>query len=188
MMFSGTYRSEFYRAMRNLLHDQVTHSGIAGSGATLERTRAPASATTASNARTSTTAATGRWPALGGGLPLTAMADLLLTHGYFLAEDEKERQIMKPYPPLGSAVPLGVSQSARASLSRSSTARSRNRGRSTARFAAAPRRIVGIYTNLMTRRSVLEIVRAAKRTLDRGARRPGERQLHRRVPGMPART
>ena len=29
------------------------------------------------------------------------MADLLLTHGYFLADDEKERQIMKPYPPLG---------------------------------------------------------------------------------------
>ncbi len=29
------------------------------------------------------------------------MPDLLLTHGYFLAEDEKERQIMKPYPPLG---------------------------------------------------------------------------------------
>ena len=29
------------------------------------------------------------------------MPDILLTHGYFLAEDEKERQIMKPYPPLG---------------------------------------------------------------------------------------
>jgi hypothetical protein len=29
------------------------------------------------------------------------MTDLLLTHGYFLADDEKERQIMKPYPPLG---------------------------------------------------------------------------------------
>jgi len=29
------------------------------------------------------------------------MSDLLLTHGYFLADDEKERQIMKPYPPLG---------------------------------------------------------------------------------------
>jgi radical SAM superfamily enzyme YgiQ (UPF0313 family) len=27
--------------------------------------------------------------------------DLLLTHGYFLAEDPKERRIMKPYPPLG---------------------------------------------------------------------------------------
>ena len=25
MMFAGTYRSEFYRAVRNLLHDQVTH-------------------------------------------------------------------------------------------------------------------------------------------------------------------
>ena len=27
--------------------------------------------------------------------------DLLLTHGYFLAEDAQERRIMKPYPPLG---------------------------------------------------------------------------------------
>ena len=29
------------------------------------------------------------------------MPDILLTHGYFLSEDEKERQIMKPYPTLG---------------------------------------------------------------------------------------
>ena len=27
--------------------------------------------------------------------------DLLLTHGYFLSEDPKEREIMKPYAPLG---------------------------------------------------------------------------------------
>ena len=27
--------------------------------------------------------------------------DILLTHGYFIAEDEHEQQIMKPYPPLG---------------------------------------------------------------------------------------
>ena len=27
--------------------------------------------------------------------------DLLLTHGYFLAQDPKELEIMKPYPPLG---------------------------------------------------------------------------------------
>ena len=27
--------------------------------------------------------------------------DLLLTHGYFLEDDAKERAIMKPYPPLG---------------------------------------------------------------------------------------
>ena len=29
------------------------------------------------------------------------MPDVLLTHGYFLDEDEKEQQIMRPYPPLG---------------------------------------------------------------------------------------
>ena len=29
------------------------------------------------------------------------MPDLLLTHGYFLYEDAKEVEIMKPYPPLG---------------------------------------------------------------------------------------
>jgi anaerobic magnesium-protoporphyrin IX monomethyl ester cyclase len=29
------------------------------------------------------------------------MTDVLLAHGYFLDEDPKEREIMKPYPPLG---------------------------------------------------------------------------------------
>ncbi len=29
------------------------------------------------------------------------MGQILLTHGYFLAEDEKEQAIMKPYAPLG---------------------------------------------------------------------------------------
>ena len=29
------------------------------------------------------------------------MAELLLAHGYFLYEDPKELQIMKPYAPLG---------------------------------------------------------------------------------------
>ena len=32
------------------------------------------------------------------------MMDLLLTHGYFLHEDAKELQIMKPYAPLGILV------------------------------------------------------------------------------------
>jgi len=31
----------------------------------------------------------------------TVPMDILLTHGYFLYEDPKELQIMKPYPPLG---------------------------------------------------------------------------------------
>lgn len=29
------------------------------------------------------------------------MSDILLTHGYFLRDDEAEKKIMKPYPPLG---------------------------------------------------------------------------------------
>ena len=29
------------------------------------------------------------------------MSDVLLTHGYFLFDDEKEMQIMRPYPTLG---------------------------------------------------------------------------------------
>src|ERR1700747_363970 len=34
-------------------------------------------------------------------LPEGTDMELLLTHGYFLYEDPKELQIMKPYPPLG---------------------------------------------------------------------------------------
>jgi anaerobic magnesium-protoporphyrin IX monomethyl ester cyclase len=37
MMFHGTYTSDFYRAVRNLLHDQVTHPGTPGTHGTLER-------------------------------------------------------------------------------------------------------------------------------------------------------
>jgi radical SAM superfamily enzyme YgiQ (UPF0313 family) len=88
------------------------------------------------------------------------MSDLLLTHGYFLAEDEKERQIMKPYPPLGllylsaylkrEGFTVEVFDSTFAE--RAQLARRLGEGRG----------VLGIYTNLMTRRSVLEIVRAAK--------------------------
>ncbi|MEO8017930.1 MAG: radical SAM protein [Pseudomonadota bacterium] len=89
------------------------------------------------------------------------MPDILLTHGYFLAEDEKERQIMKPYPPLGllylsaflkrAGFAVEIFDSTFGELS--ALAR---------RFAAAPGGVVGIYTNLMTRRNVLRIIRAAR--------------------------
>jgi len=89
------------------------------------------------------------------------MADILLTHGYFLAEDEKERQIMKPYPPLGllylSAFLKGGGFSVEIFDSTFEEFSALD-----ARFANAPGGVVGIYTNLMTRRNVLRIVRAAK--------------------------
>jgi len=90
------------------------------------------------------------------------MPDILLTHGYFLAEDEKERQIMKPYPPLGllylSAYlkRAGFSVEVFDSTFEEHSALAR-------RFSAAPGGVVGIYTNLMTRRHVLRIIQAAKR-------------------------
>jgi len=90
------------------------------------------------------------------------MADVLLTHGYFLADDEKERQIMKPYPPLGILYLSAYLKRAGFSVDIFDST-FEERAALDARFAATPGGLVGIYTNLMTRRSVLEIVRAARR-------------------------
>jgi anaerobic magnesium-protoporphyrin IX monomethyl ester cyclase len=89
------------------------------------------------------------------------MTHTLLTHGYFLSEDEKERQIMKPYPPLGllylsaylktRGLPVEVYDSTFGT-----------RTELVQKIHAAAGGIVGIYTNLMTRASVLQIIGAAK--------------------------
>jgi radical SAM superfamily enzyme YgiQ (UPF0313 family) len=94
------------------------------------------------------------------------MSDVLLTHGYFLAEDDKERAIMKPYPTLGL---LYLS----AYLRREGFAVEVFDSTFAARedlFArlAGPGGIgggggvLGVYTNLMTRPAILAIARAAK--------------------------
>lgn len=86
--------------------------------------------------------------------------DLLLTHGYFLADDPKEQEIMKPYAPLGL---LYLSSHLRARgfdvEIYDSTFGSRQelfRVIETQRPAT-----VGIYGNLMTRCNVLAIASAA---------------------------
>jgi radical SAM superfamily enzyme YgiQ (UPF0313 family) len=91
------------------------------------------------------------------------MADLLLTHGYFLSEDEKERQIMKPYPPLGllslsaylKTLGYGVDVYDSTFGTRPELLR---------RFQQSTGGVVGIYTNLITRRTVLDIIGAARRS------------------------
>jgi anaerobic magnesium-protoporphyrin IX monomethyl ester cyclase len=87
--------------------------------------------------------------------------DLLLTHGYFLFEDPKELQIMKPYPPLGI---LYISSHLRKKGVRvevfDSTFGSRDQLFEVLR--QGPPAILGVYANLMTRSNVLEILRAAK--------------------------
>src|ERR1039458_6072072 len=93
--------------------------------------------------------------------PRKAPMDILLTHGFFLSDDPKELQIMKPYAPLGI---LYIA--------------SHLRGRGFAAevfdttFSSWPEfqdvidhecpSILGVYANLMTRGSVLRILRAAK--------------------------
>lgn len=87
--------------------------------------------------------------------------DLLLTHGYFLYEDPKELQIMKPYVPLGI---LYISSHLRAKgfgvevfdTTFSSRQELFNLLHST------PPAVLGVYANLMTRPSVVEMLRVAK--------------------------
>jgi anaerobic magnesium-protoporphyrin IX monomethyl ester cyclase len=89
------------------------------------------------------------------------MADILLTHGYFLHEDPKELQIMKPYPTLGLLYISSYLRRAGFSVEIfDATFAERTALRQ--RFAATPGGVVGIYTNLMTRASILAIIAAAR--------------------------
>lgn len=88
--------------------------------------------------------------------------DLLLAHAYFLNEDPQEREVMKPYPPLGL-------------LYLSSHLKRRGFGVSvfdgtfqsvedfTARLTRERPSVVGLYCNLMTKRHVLRLIPACRR-------------------------
>lgn len=91
------------------------------------------------------------------------MTDLLLTHGYFLSEDEKERQIMKPYPPLG-LLSLSAYLKQRGFSVDVYDSTFGTRPELLQRLQSTPGGVLGIYTNLITRRSVLEIIAAARRS------------------------
>jgi radical SAM superfamily enzyme YgiQ (UPF0313 family) len=86
---------------------------------------------------------------------------LLLTHGYFLLEDAKEQQVMKPYVPLGI---LYLSSHLRKKGYQvdiyDSTFGSKHELFSLLR--QGPPGALGVYGNLLTRTNVLEIVRCAR--------------------------
>jgi anaerobic magnesium-protoporphyrin IX monomethyl ester cyclase len=87
--------------------------------------------------------------------------DILLTHGYFLYEDPKELQIMKPYPPLG--ILYICSHLRKRGVDAEvfdSTFSSRQKLFDLLR--QGPPSILGVYANLMTRSNVVEILRVAK--------------------------
>jgi anaerobic magnesium-protoporphyrin IX monomethyl ester cyclase len=87
--------------------------------------------------------------------------ELLLTHGYFLYEDPKELQIMKPYPPLGLLYICSHLRSKGFAVDVfDSTFQSRAALRE--KLIAGPPSVLGIYANLMTRPNIVNILREAK--------------------------
>jgi radical SAM superfamily enzyme YgiQ (UPF0313 family) len=86
---------------------------------------------------------------------------LLLTHGYFLQDDPKEREIMKPYPPLGV---LYLSSHLR-SKGFAVDIYDSTFGSKAELFGIlddGPAGTLGVYGTLMTRATVLEIVARAR--------------------------
>lgn len=87
--------------------------------------------------------------------------DILLTHGYFLYEDPKELQIMKPYPPLGILyICSHLCQKGIEAEVFDSTFSSRKQLFEL--LQQGPPSVLGVYANLMTRPNVVEILRVAK--------------------------
>ena len=87
--------------------------------------------------------------------------DLLLTHGYFLYEDPKELQIMKPYPPLGLLYICSHLRSRGFDVEVfDSTFQSRAALRE--KLATEKPSVLGIYANLMTRSNVVGVLKEAK--------------------------
>ena len=87
--------------------------------------------------------------------------DLLLTHGFFLSEDPKELQIMKPYAPLGILY-LTSHLRARGFEVEVFDSTFESRENLIELLQREKPAVVGVYANLMTRVSVLQILRAAK--------------------------
>ena len=87
--------------------------------------------------------------------------NLLLTHGYFVYEDPKELQIMRPYPPLGLLYICSHLRSKGVQVQVFDSTFSSRRDL-IARLQQEPPSILGVYANLMTRRNVIEILQTAK--------------------------
>jgi anaerobic magnesium-protoporphyrin IX monomethyl ester cyclase len=82
---------------------------------------------------------------------------IVLTHGYFLAEDPKEKLIMRPYPPLGILyISAYLEENGFSNQVYDSTFNTLDELKL---FLLTERpEIVGIYTNLMTKLNVLKII------------------------------
>jgi anaerobic magnesium-protoporphyrin IX monomethyl ester cyclase len=89
------------------------------------------------------------------------MPDILLTHGYFLYEDPKELQIMKPYAPLGILYLCSHLQAKGFDVEVFDTTFS-SRAALVTRLQTGTPSVLGIYANLMTRANVVQLLRIAR--------------------------
>jgi anaerobic magnesium-protoporphyrin IX monomethyl ester cyclase len=89
------------------------------------------------------------------------MSDLVLTHGYFLYEDPKEMQIRKPYVPLGLLYICSHLRAKGFDVEVFDTTFSRMQELNCYLQMERPS-VLGIYTNLMTRKKVVEILHVAR--------------------------
>lgn len=87
--------------------------------------------------------------------------ELLLTHGYFVYEDPKELQIMKPYPPLGILYLTSHLRSRGFAVEVFDSTFS-SMEELTKLLNSTPPAVLGVYANLMTRRNAVKILCAAK--------------------------
>src|SRR5215467_5909920 len=89
------------------------------------------------------------------------MPDLLLTHGYFLYEDPKEQKVMKPYVPLGILYICSHLRKKGFDVDVFDSTFSTQQDLIAHLHGETPS-ILGVYANLMTRKRVVETVRAAR--------------------------
>lgn len=82
---------------------------------------------------------------------------LLLTHGYFLHEDPREKRIMKPYPPLGLLYISSFLEKAKIEHDVFDTTFS-NFEALCSQISSKPYKHIGIYVNLMTKINVLKLI------------------------------
>lgn len=86
---------------------------------------------------------------------------IVLTHGYFLEDDEKEKTIMRPYVPLGILyLAAYLDNKGIANTVIDTTFSSFQKFKQS--LLHAPPKVIGIYTNLMTKISVLRTINFIK--------------------------
>lgn len=88
--------------------------------------------------------------------------NVLLTHGYFLSEDEKEQKIMRPYPPLGLLyISSFLKENGFSNQIFDSTFSTKSDLLDLVQEVMPE--VMAVYTNLMTKLNVLDIIKSAKR-------------------------